>query len=436
MVEQLCWGTGSSPAEDDLDDEEEENTDGNTTDGDSSVERETKKKKKKKKSKKKKEREEEEQEPLALLVIHAAMHMMFLPQFTCDFYEEEVTDDKPSRKSKKVNDEEDPEDKDMRAEAGLGNTRICPNGVSLLPRPTSIVWAAGCGVTPDTAGYEGSTRKYDKNRIEVLRLLLSACCDPLFSAADEYNPLSSRWLAIAVAADSPNASCLFYSLMNTLLSYDPSGMSIPYSATLGPDNHIKLVELSLQVLICLLDCGLPGNPEAVVNDDNQAVVEFNEASRGGFNICRTLLARIHTRRELTFIYKGFARLLKNVYESKGGYLPTNSKPIECYQELMVLLWKLLEENPLFMTHILTQMDVNDIVVPICFLMFQSRRDPSKIGLVHICTFILLKLSGERSFGVNLNKPFTIRLPCDIPLFTGSHADLVAITLHKLIVVSI
>ena len=35
--------------------------------------------------------EEEMQEPLALLVVHAVMHMMFLSQFTCDFYEEETS---------------------------------------------------------------------------------------------------------------------------------------------------------------------------------------------------------------------------------------------------------------------------------------------------------------------------------------------------------
>lgn len=56
-----------------------------------------------------------------------------------------------------------------------------------------------------------------------------------------------------------------------------------------------------------------------------------------------------------------------------------------------------------------------------------------MGLIHICTFILLKLSGERSFGVSLNRPFRTKLPCDLPLFSGSHADLVSITLHKIIV---
>jgi len=51
---------------------------------------------------------------------------------------------------------------------------------------------------------------------------------------------------------------------------------------------------------------------------------------------------------------------------------------------------------------------------------------AKLGLMHIGVFILLLLSGERNFGVRLNKPYSIRLPMDIPIFTGTHADLLII----------
>jgi hypothetical protein len=54
-------------------------------------------------------------------------------------------------------------------------------------------------------------------------------------------------------------------------------------------------------------------------------------------------------------------------------------------------------------------------------------------MMYLCTFTLLKLSGERSFGVSLNKPYQLQLPVDVPLFSGSHADLLVIVLHKLIV---
>lgn len=373
---------------------------------------------------------EEEQEPLALLVVHAAMHMLFLPQFTCDFYEdgENTRPRHPDRLQAKA-------DHDRRTDAGLGHVKYTDSGISLVPNPTSIIWAPGAGVSADQLGFDAGTRKYDKNRIEVLRLLLVSCCDPLFSPADEYNPLASRWLAVGVAADAPNIICLFYSLLNTILGFDPNGNGVPYSSTLASNNHVKLVELSAQVLCVLLDCGLPGIPEVVRNRGNDPVVEFDVASQGGFNMIRTLLARIDSGKELTFVFDGFSRLLRNVYESKSKntYLPNSAIRLECFQELLVLLWKFLEENPLFMSHVLTQCNVNELIVPICYLMYQSRRDPAQIGLVHICTFVLLKLSGERSFGVALGQPFTTKLPCDLPLFTGGHADLVAITLHKLIV---
>lgn len=269
-----------------------------------------------------------------------------------------------------------------------------------------------------------NTRKYDKNRVEVLRLMLTAACDPLYSPADEYNPLASRWLAVMTAADAPNSICLFYSLLNTILGYDPRTL-------VSEGNHVKLVELSSQVLCVLLDCGLPGQPDPVIDQNGMPCVEFGIASKGGFNIFRTLLARIDSGRELTFIYEGFTRLLRSVYESESAYMGRSK--LGCYQELLVLFWKCLEENPLFMTHILTRCDINEIIVPICFLMYRSRRDPAHIGLVHICTFVLLKLSGERSFGVSLNRAFKKKLPTDLPLFHGCHTDLLAITLHKLVV---
>lgn len=139
--------------------------------------------------------EDDEQEPLALLVIHAAMHMLFLPQFTCEFFEEnndadldaDFHDDSmssssenmsprgarnksesaPVRRGTNSEDEEedltdeqreakelarqDEEEQDffMKKEAGLKETRYVDSGILLLPRPTTTVWAGGIGVKPN-----------------------------------------------------------------------------------------------------------------------------------------------------------------------------------------------------------------------------------------------------------------------------------------------
>ena len=116
----------------------------------------------------------------------------------------------------------------------------------------------------------------------------------------------------------------------------------------------------------------------------------------------------HARFAHRYCFRGFTRLLNNVHESNNTYLPGSVSGIESYQELLILLWRFLEESPNFVAHILDNKDcdVNDLVVPICYLMYEARLDANRVGLVHICTFILLKLSGEREFGVQVRLPHT------------------------------
>jgi Dyggve-Melchior-Clausen syndrome protein len=50
--------------------------------------------------------------------------------------------------------------------------------------------------------------------------------------------------------------------------------------------------------------------------------------------------------------------------------------------------------------------------------------------MHVTNFTLLKLSGERNFGVSLNKPYTGQLHPDLPPIRGTHCDLIMLVLHK------
>ncbi|PFH35756.1 hypothetical protein BESB_054070 [Besnoitia besnoiti] len=57
---------------------------------------------------------------------------------------------------------------------------------------------------------------------------------------------------------------------------------------------------------------------------------------------------------------------------------------------------------------------------------------SRIGLLHMCSFILLVLSSERDFAVRLNEPFTGKAPADLPVFQGSYADLLCLAVHRVV----
>lgn len=56
-----------------------------------------------------------------------------------------------------------------------------------------------------------------------------------------------------------------------------------------------------------------------------------------------------------------------------------------------------------------------------------------VGMLHVGVFILLLLSGERNFGVRLNKPYTQKIPFpDIPKCNGTHADLLFLVITYVI----
>jgi hypothetical protein len=218
---------------------------------------------------------------------------------------------------------------------------------------------------------------------------------------------------------------------------------LPYGNLVATDTSKLVMESAVHALIILLDYGHPiRTPEAAAaaaaaaQDDGGAPLPFvaaNDTEAQGFNVFRLLLGSVEAPDQLNFIYRGFVRLLNNVHQAESTYLPYSITRIGIEQELLILFWKCLEEMPKFLPYIMKHCDVTEIFVPICYFMLEGRKDPAKVGLMYLCTFTLLKLSGERNFGVSLNKPYQLQLPVDVPLFSGNHADLLVIVLHKLIV---
>lgn len=219
---------------------------------------------------------------------------------------------------------------------------------------------------------------------------------------------------------------------------------MPYGNLVATDTAKMVMESAVHALVILLDYGHPiRSPEAAAAlaadgathepESSLPSVNASDTDAQGFNVFRRLLGQVDSPDQMNFVYKGFVRLLNNVHQSESTYLPYSITRIGIEQELLILFWKCLEEMPKFLPYIMKHCDVTEIFVPICYFMLEGRKDPSKVGLMYLCTFTLLKLSGERSFGVALNKPYQLSLPVDVPLFSGNHADLLVIVLHKLIV---
>ncbi|WKY11124.1 hypothetical protein Q1695_003012 [Nippostrongylus brasiliensis] len=272
-----------------------------------------------------------------------------------------------------------------------------------------LIWEAGVGF----ANKPVSSSQLDQNRTEVLKLLLTCFSEVIYAPITDESRL--RWVARFTSAENRHVLPLFTSLLNVVCAYDPVGMGLPYNYLLFNDSREPLVEAALQVLIVCLDKDSQPQADDTGYSDNYFI---------------NYLGRIHREEDFDFMLKGITRLLSNPLQST--YLPNSAKKVNFHQELLVLLWKCCEYNQKFMFYVLKTSDVLEILVPILFHITESRNDPTRVGLIHMGVFLVLLLSGERNFGVRLNKPYIAKAAIDIQAFSGTHADLLIIVFHKLI----
>lgn len=281
------------------------------------------------------------------------------------------------------------------------------------------VWEPGVGFDSDI----NSTTCYDKSRIELLRLLLTCFSTTLYETPEHSLSHRNYWIESFASNENRHVLPLFTSLLNTIFIYKPSKL-LPFNHLLFENVREELVELSLQILIVVLDCQFEFD-----SDDDDDDGRKNLVNKDKKNLFIEYTSRIHRSEDFMFLIKGFTRLLNNRLEQ--GYL-LNPKHINFDQELLILFWKLCNLNKKFLSYLLKTKDILDISIPILYHLNENFQDSTKTALIHIGVFNLLILSGERNFGVRLNKPYSANVLMNLPAFTGSHADLMIIVAHKLI----
>ncbi|XP_053309020.1 protein HID1 [Spea bombifrons] len=289
------------------------------------------------------------------------------------------------------------------------------------------IWESGVGFAHSPT----PNHTHDLNRTELLKLLLTCFSEAMYlPPSSDSSSTVNPWVQFFCSTENRHALPLFTSLLNVVCAYDPVGYGIPYNHLLFWDSREPLVEVSAQLLIVTLDSDPSANSGPSMDGTTTSTAMDEGESLAPDNLFVNYLSRIHREEDFQFILKGLARLLLNPLTQT--YLPNSTKKIQFHQELLVLFWKLCDFNKKFLFFVLKSSDVLDVLVPILYFLNDARADQSRVGLMHIGVFILLLLSGERNFGVRLNKPYSVRVPMDIPVFTGTHADLLIVVFHKII----
>ncbi|XP_034941825.1 protein HID1 [Chelonus insularis] len=277
------------------------------------------------------------------------------------------------------------------------------------------IWEAGVGFAHSPPRYP----ILDANRTELLKLLLTCFSESMYNPPSDLSVMPNKWIQHFTSAENRHALPMFTSLINTVCAYNPVGLGVPYNHLIFTDSLEPLVDVALQILIVTLD-----------HDTTGSAATCEESAIAGDNLFINYLSRIHRDEDFQFVLEGITRLLNNPLTQT--YLPNSTKKVHFHQELLVFFWKMCDYNKKFLYYVLKSSDVLEVLVPILYHLNDSRADQSRVGLMHIGVFILLLLSGERNFGVRLNKPYTATVPMDIPVFTGTHADLLVTVFYKII----
>jgi hypothetical protein len=319
--------------------------------------------------------------PLGRALVDVCLELMFLPQFCCS-----------------------------------SNSQIWSQGLgSFVPKPQIL------------------DPVLNNNRHAVVLALLGLCSLPLFISTSDMTAKGNRFVSYVVSVDSIMAQLIFRSLLNVVLCYDAVGWGVPFGGLIssGPTNE-SFVSSCCQLLLILLDT----NEELLqlhASTAGYSVVAAAEAEAPrSLNMVLTDLTDICDPRDFEFMFNSMLTLLTNPLLASSSSIPGAITSISFFQEAIILLWKLLDLHPAFTPFILRNFDVAQLVVPLLFFINEGRKDSAKAGLIHICTFVILLLSGQRNFSIALNAPFNVKLPTDLPAFSGNVGDLVVIVLSRLV----
>ncbi|KAK8164677.1 high-temperature-induced dauer-formation protein-domain-containing protein [Phyllosticta citrichinensis] len=279
------------------------------------------------------------------------------------------------------------------------------------------IWQSGVGCNTPV----GSSKEYESNRTEILRLLLTFASKSMYMSPNILPVKGVKAITyITTCPDKQIVLSLLCSLLNTTLKYNPASWRVPYDHVIYKDPKQILVTYCLQLLLVLVLYPIPepgnGSPPK--------------------NFFRHFLGRLHRPQDFQFLHDGMTRILNQPLQATTSYLPGSQKSLNWAPEMLILFWETLQCNKRFRSFIIETDRAHDFVVLILFYAIDQSNDPSRQGLTRMCIFILQTLSTEPNFGKNLNKKFegqeTLPPSIRIPNFHGTYADYLVTSIYTLL----
>jgi hypothetical protein len=249
----------------------------------------------------------------------------------------------------------------------------------------SICWgyAGGIAGLPAKRSTFSVSRKIVENRVEVVRLFLTTLSRPLFQSMDEYCKQVPIFNQLITSGDFIHTSNLFVSLLITVLEYNTARLAIPIlSNTLGSeqDDSIDqiLVSSCLNLINALIDPPTKGEE---------------------INVFREIIASgINEKEELVLMARFLKDKVESLYHLNSSLSVSLRYRVHNLDGFLLLVFNLVSLNGSILSEIRNHSG-RELILACMGLLTRKINEPTSVGLVHTCSFILLRLSSDREFVV-------------------------------------
>ncbi|ORC88765.1 putative protein HID1 isoform 1 [Trypanosoma theileri] len=307
----------------------------------------------------------------------------------------------------------------------------------------SLLWYTGVGGGSTTMSVNATSHTL---RYELLFTLTVFLSYPLHFTSGERDTIFTE--PLINVNDTPLLPTLVASALNALLSYVPFGL-LPYSSHwVGPEELV--VQMSARFL-CVVIC-YPGAP---LRDDSQnshtfltnetsdnreekkkIVNEENNEVRKESDVLPRIQV-VHSGRELIHsitaeeardIVVRLQPIISLKLYSNRTYFPESQRSFTVQNEFMMLLWRLIDLSPECVLAFGQEKEVLGYILPLVDYAIDARRNPQYFPHLQLVLFVLLRLSGARTFCLQCNTTFREYIPFEFDSFVGSYNDLIIIML--------
>lgn len=237
----------------------------------------------------------------------------------------------------------------------------------------------------------------------------------------------------------PLMPTLTLSMLNAVLQYVPYG-SLPYTSYYASEDGESEVTWSLRFLLVVLDAkGAPlhqpapsyvsptsrrgpGDIRRAADYAGKASVEQRKVRAPPplyVNSVRRMIAEL-TLTEARYVLDRLHTLISLRTYASQTYLPDSQKTIDVQDELMLLLWKLVDSSPMVLTQFSFHTAALSYVVPLVGYAMDVKQDPKQyIHRLQLSMFLMLRFSQLRGFCLQCVRPFTETVPFPFPRLPSS-----------------